>query len=225
MRTDSEEAALRTVPIVLIDPTAFEVAVDVPVYDRDRVQVGQTVLIQTHRSQRAVRPASSQVSTQEQNTSLKNRTGQTPPEEVNSSSYIRGEVYSVNPAVSPSGRSIQVNIRVKNTNLSLKDGMYVTVWIATERHENVITAPHEAFLYRDNQPFIFVVNENDSTAILRAVTLGLQGFDRREVITGLAPGEWLITEGRYQLSNGIRVKILHKNIPSDPENLADTSDD
>lgn len=212
VRTDSEEAALRTVPIVLIDPSAFEIAVDVPVYDRDRVQVGQTVLIQTRQGQRALRPSSPQIFMQKQDSFLKNRTGQTPPQKMDNPSYIRGQVYSVNPAVSPSGRSIQVNIRTdNNTHLSLKDGMYVTVWIATERHENVITAPLEAFLFRDNQPFVFVVNEKDNTAILRPVTLGLQEFDRREVVAGLKPGEWLVTEGRYQLSNGVPVKILGKS--------------
>lgn len=217
VRTDSEEAALNTVPIIMIDPNTFEIAVDIPVYDRDRVQVGQTVLIQTHHSEAQIQPSSAQDSINDQNARLKNRTGQTPPTGLNNPGYIRGEVYSVNPAVSPSGRSIQVEIRTKNENMSLKDGMYVTVWIATERKDNVVTAPLESFIFRDNQPYVFVINDADNTVNLREVILGLQGFDSREVINGVKANEWIVTEGRYQLSNGTKVKILGDTLPEQPQ--------
>lgn len=221
VRTDSEEAALNTVPIVLIDPATFDVNVNIPVYDRDRVLVGQTVLIQTGHSQQQLQSGSSQGNMPlNQDTLLKSRTGQIPPKELDSPDYLQGVVYSVNPTVSPSGLSIQVTIRTGNEKQSLKDGMYVTAWIATERHENVVTAPLEAFLFRDNQPFVFVVDKDKASAALHAVSLGLQGFDRREVLSGVTPGQWLVTEGRYQLSNGARVRILEEELAQSAQHPA-----
>ncbi len=213
VRTDSEEAALNTMPIVMIDPDTYEIAVDVPVYDRDRVKTGQAVLIQTRQSQAPTQPSSDDDTISHDEVLTKNRTGQSPPKGRDAANYIHGEVYSVNPAISPSGRSIQVEIHTRDKGMMLKDGMYVTVWIATENREDVVTAPLEAFLYRDNQSYVFTSDSKSGAAQLRKVTLGLRGVDRREVVSGIKPDEWVVTEGRYQLSHGTKIKIIGQHTP------------
>ena len=211
VRTDSEESALNTVPVVLIDPTTYEIAVDIPVYDRGRVKIGLKVLVQTRQDQSAMQPSSANDNAHDQALLSQNRSGQIPPRGLNSANYIQGEVYSVNPAVSPSGRSIQVKIRTKDENMTLKDGMYLTVWIAAESKSDIVIAPLESFIYRDNKPFVFVIDPQDNTVSMREVRLGLQGFDTREIISGVKTNEWVVTEGRYQMSDGTKVKILGQN--------------
>lgn len=64
----------------------------------------------------------------------------------------RGEVYSVNPAVNPGGRSIQVQIRTTQGADHLRDGMFVACWIAAEQKPDAIVAPFDALLYEEIDP-------------------------------------------------------------------------
>jgi RND family efflux transporter MFP subunit len=183
VRTDSESSALQTVPMVVIDTSVFEVTVPVPSYERGRVKPGQKALI-------ALSGQGSLESTTD---------------------AIRGVVFSVNPAVSPGGRSVQVKIRTTKGTERLEDGVFVTVWIATEERTDVIKAPAAALLYRDNQPFVFVVAPETQTVDLREVSLGLQGLVSHEVTAGVQAGDLLVTDGRFQLTNSAPVEVLKSN--------------
>jgi RND family efflux transporter MFP subunit len=180
VRTDSESSALQTVPMVVIDTSVFEVTVNVPSYERGRVKPEQEALI-----------------------ALNGRESL----EANANT-IRGAVFSVNPAVSPGGRSVQVKIRTTKGTERLEDGVFVTVWIATEERKGVITIPAAALLYRDNKPFVFVVSPETQTVDLRNISLGLQGLMSQEVTSGVKAGELLVTDGRFQLTNHAPVEVL-----------------
>lgn len=90
--------------------------------------------------------------------------------------------------------------------------MYVTVWIATDERQDVNVAPPNAFVYRENHPFVYVINRQTSTVELRSVKLGMQGFSGQEVISGIQEGDLLVTDGRFQLSNESIVKVLGDNL-------------
>ena len=197
IRTEDETSALSTAPIVVIDPTRFEVTVSVPAYQRLSLEPGQPARIVTglDSTEEMVRGAAN---------SADRGLGSLPE------ATVRGEVFAVNPAVSPGGRSVQVKIRTEASDgpPPLQDGQHVTAWIQTATREGVVVVPLEALLFRDDRAFACVVDPATGTAELRALTLGLQGFDTREVLEGLEPGEVLVTDGRYQLSNGLPVRVI-----------------
>lgn len=207
IRTDDETAALQSIPLVVIDPAGFEVTVDVPAYDRQRLRTGQPCLILTG--------------------------GQSIEDLLNAGGLdalpggadgpILGTVHSVNPAVSPGGRSVQVRIRTTDTSGRLEDGMFVTAWVATEVRDGVLVAPLDAFFYRDNQPFVYTVDPSTQTAALRPVGLGLRGFGVQQITQGVEQGEQLVTVGRFQLSDGANVDVLDGPAPAGPN--ADGADD
>ena len=199
VRTDSEEAALQTIPIVVIDPSSFELTVDVPAFERGRVQVAQEALLATH--DQALRL---------EFTGGQGLGNEDPSEQRWKRWPIRGAVYAVNPAVSPGGRSYAVKIRTEAGADALEDGMFVTAWIATDRRQGVVTVPIDTILYRDNETFVFVVKRGDLTSSLRPVKLGLRGFSRQEIREGLEEGEEVVTKGRYQLSEGAAITVLSR---------------
>lgn len=94
LNTSSEEAALNSVPILIIDPTRFEVTLDLPAFDGARVQRGQKAFL--------VVP-----SVLEQDGAADTRCETCGIDQTG----IPAEVYSVSPAVNPGGRSIQVKLR------------------------------------------------------------------------------------------------------------------
>jgi multidrug efflux pump subunit AcrA (membrane-fusion protein) len=103
---------------------------------------------------------------------------------------------------------VQVKVRTTGETRRLEDGKYVTAWIATEAQKNVVVAPMGVFLYRDNEPYVYVVDPATRAARQRRVELGLAGLDAQEIRSGVKAGELLVTDGRFQLSDGALVQML-----------------
>jgi len=186
IRTDEESAALQSVPIVIIDPTAFEVTVNVPSFNRGRVRPGQAAVIVVS----SVAAAS--------------LGSERPP--LDGEGSVRGTVFSVNPAVSPGGRAVQVKLRATGDVQLLEDGLFVTVWIAANRREDVLRVPVDAVLHQDNSPYVFTIEAGK--AVRKEVILGLREFSMQEVTEGLGEGQLVITQGRFKMSEGVSVEIL-----------------
>ncbi|QGJ68524.1 Hypothetical protein PBC10988_1830 [Planctomycetales bacterium 10988] len=211
IRTTSESEALQTIPVVVIDPRHYEITVDVPAYQANRLQVNQEVLI--------IPGDMSATAAFE---------GVVKPEEVNSKEVIdtwkvRGTVFSINPAVNPGGRSVQMKIRTTSGAEQLKDGMFVACWIQVENKENATVAPFDAFLYEENRPYVFVIDPQQPTeeepekhdlGIVRRVDVpvGIESLTNREIIAGVNPGKLLATDGRYRLVDGAPVRIVNSEI-------------
>lgn len=200
VKTTSESDALTSIPFVIIDPSQFEIIVDVPSFDAQRIEVGQKVIVLPGGTadQTILGTLEGQPSTNAANASGARGTAW----------QATAEVYSVNPAINPGGRSVQVKIRTSGEVEKLRDGMFVTCWIATEESDQAIVAPLDAFLYEENRPYVFVYQPESETVQRRSVTFGIRGLSRYEIATGVAADERLVTDGRYKLVDGTPVSVI-----------------
>jgi len=189
INSGSEEALLKTIPMVVIDPTQFEITMELPYFDGELVRSGQPAIIMTSAD---VVPSHADLQ---------------PGSPLNKGS-IRGTVFSVNPAVSPGGRAIQVKVRTEKGVQKIRDGMFVTCWIIVAEKADAIVVPYDVFVYRKNKPYIFVVNEKNSCVEKRRVVEGIAGLSREEIVKGVQEGELLVTDGRHRLSDGAPVSII-----------------
>ena len=189
INTSSEEAALRTVPMVIIDPNEFEISMELPPFEGVLVKPGQQAIIMTSPS----RPPS--LSDLDSDKTIQG-------------GAVRGEVFSVSPAISPGGRSIQVKVRTKKGAKKIRDGMFVTCWIAVEEKTDAVVVPFDVFIYRQNKPYIFVVNESRGVVEQREVLEGIAGLSMQEILQGAEKGALLVTDGRHRLSNGAPVEVI-----------------
>ncbi len=185
----SEEALLRTIPMVLIDPNEFEVTLELPYFEGALVRPGKPALIMILSD---VAPSASEL------------TGDAPLRE----GVVRGSVFSVNPAVSPGGRSIQVKVRTDKGAAGIRDGMFVTCWIVVEEKGDALAAPFDVFIYRQNKPFVFRVDKGGKRVEQIQVVEGISGLWAQEIAGGVEEGDLLVTDGRHRLSNGAPVAIL-----------------
>ncbi|MCP5149118.1 MAG: efflux RND transporter periplasmic adaptor subunit [Ectothiorhodospiraceae bacterium] len=188
LNTSSEEAVLRTVPILIIDPTRLEVTVDLPSFDGSRVREGQLGFLLT-------------AETAEQAAALGAGAGSI--EEL----ALPAIVHAVSPMVSPQGRSIRTKLRTSGPVGGLRDGMHVSVWIVTNEKDDAVVLPRNTLVFRGVEPLVFVV---DDTGMVerREVTLGIRSIDEVEILTGLKPGERVVTRGRNRLTQGMRVRVV-----------------
>jgi len=185
----SEEALLRSIPMVIIDPNQFEVSLDLPFFEGVLVKPGQLALILTMSN--AVPSVSELKSDRPLNEGI-----------------IRGSVFSVNPAVNPGGRSIQVKLRTEKGALGIRDGMFVTCWVVVDEKEDAIVVPFDVFIYRQNKPFVFKVDPLKERVDQIEIVEGISGLSAQEILAGVQEGDLLVTDGRHRLSNGVPVKVI-----------------
>lgn len=179
---------LRTAPVVVIDPSQFEIEVELPAYEAAQVRVGQPAFVLTGQDVATLSQANDPA---------------VRPEAL----VTRGSVFAVSPSVDPSARSILVKVRVHQRPERLRDGEFASCFILTESSEDAIAVPFNAFIREDEHSFAFVVPEGGDKAERRELTLGLSGVDRAEIVRGLAKGELVVTRGRRSLGDGSRVDV------------------
>lgn len=75
-------------------------------------------------------------------------------------------------------------------NPKLRNNLRVDVLVVTDARSNVVRVPKGPFSQGGGTDGVFVVQGDHATR--RAVRLGLSGYDRYEVLDGLAPGEEII---------------------------------
>ena len=181
---------IERLPIIVIDPNRFEVNVELPAFQGGQVKPGQRAFVILDRDR------------------SKANSGRITGEDLMKLASAKGKVFSVSPSVSPGERSVRVTIRIDKGVANLQDGEQVSAWIAVAEKEQAIVAPFNAFVFRDRQPYVFVVNEAEGIVEQRAIKQGIEGLAKREILEGVKAGEKLVTEGKNRLVNGAPVEII-----------------
>lgn len=123
-----------------------------------------------------------------------------------------GNVKFINPAVGETDRSVKVVAEVRNEPELLKGGLFVTGRILTGKRTGVLQAPRSSLLSWDvggRKGSLFVAADN--VARLRQVGTGTLSGDLVEIVSGLSPGETVITRGGFNVRDGDRVNVTRVN--------------
>jgi multidrug efflux pump subunit AcrA (membrane-fusion protein) len=112
-------------------------------------------------------------------------------------------VTSVFPFVDQGPRTAVVEAILDNRDRRLLPGQYVTMRLVTAERAEALTVPRGAVARLGGAAKIWVVN--DGRAEPRAVTTGLEGVDRVEIVRGLTDGERVVVRGHEGLYVGARV--------------------
>ena len=116
-------------------------------------------------------------------------------------------VNTVAPAANPGSRTFPTTIIPLDEENRLRSGMFAEITILDEEKTNVILAPRSAIAVVGEQNVVYVLSEDETTAIMRPITLGLSDEERVEVVDGLSVGETIITAGLSNLSDGATVEV------------------
>ncbi|WP_432714894.1 efflux RND transporter periplasmic adaptor subunit [Pedobacter sp.] len=117
---------------------------------------------------------------------------------------IRGTVVNVSPAVNNSIVSFEVKLDKKDHKL-LRPNLKVDLFLITETRKNVIRVPNgPAFKGSDLQQ-VFVLNKG--VAERREVNTGLSNFDFIEIVSGIKPGEQVITSDLSKFEHSKEIVI------------------
>ncbi len=127
-------------------------------------------------------------------------------ESVVSLSYLpdrkfRGRVTYVYPTVDEKTRTARVRMEFHNPGYFLKPGMFATVELQAELEPSVLLVPEAAVLRSGQKNTVFVALEGGRFEP-RIVVLGPRSeYDRYQVLSGLQPGERVVTSGQFMLDS------------------------
>ncbi|HSD66083.1 MAG TPA: efflux RND transporter periplasmic adaptor subunit [Vicinamibacteria bacterium] len=115
-------------------------------------------------------------------------------------------IYHVGRIADPTTRNVEVLAWVDNPG-ELKPGFFAEVTLAGEQRKDALVVPESA-VQASEQGFVTYVVE-DKAARVRPIQLGLRtGTGVVEILSGLKPGETVVTEGSDRLDDGIPVEVV-----------------
>jgi len=132
-----------------------------------------------------------------------------------------GRITAINSVVDEATRNVQVQATFRNPAGQLRPGMFVQVKASFGRGDSVIALPASAVSYAPYGNSVFVVSEMKSPngktyrgVQQRFVKLGAGRGDQVSVLSGLQPGEEVVTSGVFKLRSGAAVLVNNSILPS-----------
>jgi cobalt-zinc-cadmium efflux system membrane fusion protein len=126
------------------------------------------------------------------------------PVEIKVSSYpdevFKGTVAYIADQIDPSTRTVKVRTEVDNSLGKLKPEMFATIFITTQIMSDVLAIPQEAVQTDGNKKIVFIDKGNGGFE-KREVSLGNQVDSFYQVVSGVKPGERIVTKGSFLLKS------------------------
>ncbi|MEJ7709621.1 MAG: efflux RND transporter periplasmic adaptor subunit [Pyrinomonadaceae bacterium] len=120
-----------------------------------------------------------------------------------------GRVVAINPAVDPTSRVLSAEVKLENTNNLLRPGIFATARVLQSQAERGIFVPRAAVQTNQNtnSSTLYVIEEsgNNTIARLRVVQRGSEEGDFIRILSGLQPGENVVTSNASGLYDGAPV--------------------
>ena len=131
-----------------------------------------------------------------------------------------GRVTAVDSVINEATRNIQVQATLSNPNGKLRPGMFVQVRVALGASRQAIALPASAINYAPYGDSVFVVTnltdpKGKTYRGVRQQVVKVEGSrgDQVAVVSGVNPGDEVVTSGVFKLRNGAAVQVNNKVQP------------
>ena len=136
------------------------------------------------------------------------------------STEFTGRVTAVNSVVDEATRNIQVQATLSNPQCRLRPGMFVQVELRMGGNRAVVALPASAISYAPYGDSVFVVTDlqdekGNSYRGVRQQFVKVEGArgDQVAVVSGVNPGDDVVTSGLFKLRNGVAVQVNNTVTP------------
>jgi membrane fusion protein (multidrug efflux system) len=131
-----------------------------------------------------------------------------------------GRVTALDSVVDQATRNVQVQATLSNPEGKLQPGMFVQVEVVVGASRPVITLPASAISYAPYGDSVFIISDlkdpkGNTYRGVRQQFVKVQGSrgDQVAVISGVKPGDEVVTSGVFKLRNGAAVQVNNKVQP------------
>ena len=122
-----------------------------------------------------------------------------------------GQVYAVNPLVDAAGRSLVVRAQVRNSDTSLRPGMFARVRLITRSERDAMVVPEQALVPQGEDQYVFRVVDGRAQRV--QVRVGQRRDGKAEIVQGLERADVVVTAGQLKIRDGVQVKIARMQEP------------
>lgn len=121
---------------------------------------------------------------------------------------VPGRITLISPALDPGSTTVEVWVRLENPKGQLRPGTAVHVTVAGRTVPKAVAVPSQAIvLSSTGQPTVMVIG-SDGVAHQVTVTTGISGGGETQILSGVSPGQQVVTVGAYALDDGTHVKVV-----------------
>jgi membrane fusion protein (multidrug efflux system) len=141
-----------------------------------------------------------------------------------SNAEFTGRITAVDSVVDEATRNVQVQATLSNPEGKLRPGMFVEAQVMLGAQQPIVALPASAINYAPYGDSVFVVGPVEGAGGVKYegvrqqfVKLGGTRGDQVAVLSGVKPGESVVTSGVFKLRNGAAVKVNNTTVPgNDP---------
>ena len=113
---------------------------------------------------------------------------------------LRGRVTYIDPRVDPQTRTAKIRVELPNPDGRLRLGMFVNMAFKTQKGDRAVLVPKAAVQTMGDRQVVFVAaKDEEGKFIQRTVRLGPPVGESYAVVSGLRPGDTVVTEGSFLL--------------------------
>ena len=131
------------------------------------------------------------------------------PVEHAGSQAVQGKVAIITQRVNPASRLVDVFVALPDKSPLMLE-TYVRGLVITDTKQALVV-PHAAVLPEEDKQIVYTVK--DAKAVKREVRVGLDDGTHAEILEGIKAGETVVTQGNYELEDGMAVEVETEHKP------------
>jgi membrane fusion protein (multidrug efflux system) len=117
---------------------------------------------------------------------------------------FEGKITRLSYALDDASKTMLVEVELANPSLELRPGMYASVQLALQHHDNVMLIPTAALVMEKANAFTYTIN--GTSAKKRPLKIGFNDGAMVEVQEGIAASDSVILVGKKPLTDGAAIK-------------------
>lgn len=118
-----------------------------------------------------------------------------------------GTLLTVDNQIDPTTGTVRLKAVFSNDDSELFPNQFVNARLLLDIKRDLILVPSAAIQRGPKGTFVYVVNNEDQTVAVRAVTLGVSQGEEASIDAGLAAGESVVVDGTEKLREGSKVDL------------------
>jgi len=126
---------------------------------------------------------------------------------------FEGNVVAVNPLFDAAGRSIVIRAVVRNSDTSLRPGMFARVRLITRDEQNALVIPEQAIVPQGDEQYVFRITDGRASRV--KIEVGQRRDGNVEVLKGLSANDTVVTAGQLKIRDGVPVTLAARPATSD----------
>jgi len=138
---------------------------------------------------------------------------------------VNGKVSLISPALDPNSTTVEVWVQAPNPDQQLRPGTTAQIAITAQTVKDALVVPAAALLNAKGDAAQVMVVDSQNQASSRDVKTGISTGQQVQIVSGLKPGEIVVTEGAYGLPDKTKVKIEKPETESAGEDAKDKDKD